>query len=224
MSRTGQLLQEMYDAMLERFGHQEWWPGETPLEVCVGAILTQNTNWRNVEKAIENLRGADMLQLRALVEIPPERLAELIKPAGYFRRKAGRLQNFCRAVWDSWGEDLTGFLDRPVYDLREDLIRVRGIGAETADSIILYAAKKPTFVVDTYTARILGRHELIYPEDGYMEIKEVFEGNLPEDIDLYNDYHAQLVMVGKTYCRPGNPKCQQCPLNRFPHDTEIGMR
>jgi endonuclease-3 related protein len=212
---------DMYQACLARFGHQGWWPGQTPLEVCVGAILTQNTNWTNVEKALANLRAASCLSIGQLAQMPVASLAELIKPAGYFNVKAKRLKNFVSHVHDRFGEDLAAFLARPISVLREDLLSVSGIGRETADSIILYAARLPTFVVDAYTYRIMLRHGLISREDDYEAIKEFFESNLPADAALFNDFHAQLVAVGKTYCRPV-ARCESCPLEPFPHDPSAG--
>jgi len=209
---------EMYEAMRERFGHRGWWPGEAKLEICVGAILTQNTNWRNVEKAIKNLIDAGWMSVAALQSAPQAALAELIRPAGYYNVKAKRLKNFIAAVHRDWGEDIEAFLDRPVAALREELLSVRGIGRETADSIILYAAGKLSFVVDAYTYRILLRHRLIAPDDDYEAIKELFETSLPQDVNLWNDYHAQLVEVGKTYCRP-KARCAGCPLEGFDHDS-----
>ena len=220
MTRTSDTLTAMYDAMVQRFGRQDWWPGDGPLEVCVGAILTQNTNWTNVQKAIANLKAAGVMGVAAMDGLDVASLAELIRPAGYYNRKAGRLKNFLRAVAAEWGGDLAAFLDRPVPALREDLLAINGIGRETADSIILYAAGKPTFVVDAYTARIGVRHRLFDAESDYDAIKEVFESALPDRAELFNDYHAQLVTVGKTFCRPRNPKCDACPLNAFPHDVE----
>ncbi len=213
---------EIYHAARERFGHQGWWPGETPLEICVGAILTQNTNWTNVEKAIANLKAADRMSVARLHELPHEALAELIRPAGYFNVKARRLMNFIDRVWAGFGDDLDAFLDRSVGTLREDLLAIKGVGRETADSMILYAAGKLTFVVDTYTYRILFRHGLIDAEADYEAIKELMEHYLADDLDLYNDFHAQLVAVGKHYCKP-RPKCAGCPLEPLPHDAEAGM-
>lgn len=212
---------EMYRAMRERFGHQQWWPGQTPLEVCVGAILTQNTNWTNVEKAIANLQAAGRMTIPALAEIGRAELAGLIRPAGYFNVKAKRLKNFIAHVHADWGDDLAGFLDRPVSDLRAELLTINGIGRETADSIILYAAGKCTFVVDAYTCRILLRHHLIDVESDYEMVKELLEESLPDDPDLFNDFHAQFVAVGKNYCRP-KARCQGCPLEPFPHDPMAG--
>ncbi len=213
---------EMYEAMRGHFGHLNWWPGQTALEVCVGAVLTQNTNWANVEKALANLKAANAMSVKALYEMPLPRLAELIKPAGYYNIKAKRLRNFIAAVYKGFGDDLAAFLDRSVSTLREALLAVNGIGRETADSMILYAAHKPTFVVDAYTYRILLRHFLIAREDDYEAIKSLMESSLPAEVELYNDYHAQLVMVGKTYCRPV-ARCTGCPLERFPHDANAGM-
>lgn len=221
MSRTSQLLMEMYEAMVARFGHLDWWPGKSPLEIAVGAILTQNTNWRNVEMAIANLYDADCMSITALHELPQEQLAELIRPAGYYNVKAKRLKNFIAAVHDGFGDDFDGFLDRSVSSLREDLLAVNGIGRETADSMILYAAKKTTFVVDTYTFRVLFRHLIIGPEDDYESVKDLMESSLPADADLFNNYHAQLVTIGKEYCKK-TVRCTGCPLENFEHDPLAG--
>jgi endonuclease-3 related protein len=228
MSRASESLMELYEAMRARWGHRAWWPSragaDTPegkLEIAVGAVLTQNTNWRNVEKAVENLRGSGALSIAALHAMPHKRLAELIRPAGYFNVKAKRLKNFAAAVHEAFGDNFSGFLDRSAATLREDLLSVNGIGRETADSIVLYAAGKLSFVVDAYTYRILLRHRLIAPEDDYEAIQELFEGSLPDDVALWNDYHAQLVETGKVHCRP-RARCEGCPLERFPHDPDAG--
>jgi endonuclease-3 related protein len=221
MSRTSQTLTEMYEAMRARFGHQGWWPGDGALEICVGAILTQNTNWRNVERAIANLKADGLMSVSALQAVDAERLAERIRPAGYFRVKARRLKNFVTHVYEGFGDDVEAFLDRSVATLREELLSVRGIGPETADSMILYAAGKPTFVVDTYTCRVLVRHGLVAPEDGYEQVKDVLESSLPQDAELWNDFHAQFVAVGKQYCKP-RARCLGCPLEPFEHDPEAG--
>lgn len=218
MSSTGQKLMDLYRAMHLHFGHQAWWPGDTPLEICIGAILTQNTNWTNVEKALANLARVDCLSVSALHAIDREQLAQMIRPAGYYNIKARRLMNFIAHVHDHSGDDIQAFLDRPVDVLREDLLSINGVGRETADSMILYAARKPTFVIDAYTFRIMCRHHLLGPEDDYESAKYLFESNLPEDVELWNDYHAQLVAVGKNFCRP-KCKCDQCPLRDFEHET-----
>lgn len=208
-------LMEIYETLVGHFGHQRWWPGDTKLEICVGAILTQNTNWSNVEKAIKNLKDANVLDVDSLVSISPDNLAQLIKPAGYFNIKAGRLKNFITTVAE-FGE-LEDFLGRDVDSLREDLLGIKGVGRETADSIMLYAAAKPSFVVDTYTVRVFARHGLIDECDcDYETVREFCQYSLPEDVGLYNDFHAQLVAVGKKFCRKSKPLCSQCPLNKFP--------
>jgi endonuclease-3 related protein len=217
---TQETLMDMYQALRAHFGHQNWWPGETPLEIALGAILTQNTNWRNVERAIDHLKAAGCLDVGRLAEMHHAPLAELIRPAGYYNVKARRLKNFIDRVRHECADDVAGFLDRPVPELRQDLLTVNGIGRETADSMILYAAGKPSFVVDAYTRRIALRHLLIAEQDDYEAIKELFETALPEDVRLWNDYHAQLVAVGKDFCRPKTPRCASCPLNPFPHETE----
>ena len=212
---------EMYEAMRSRFGHQGWWPGNGPLEICVGAILTQNTNWRNVTRAIENLRAAGCLSVTKLNDMETDELAELIRPAGYFNVKAKRLKNFIAAVAEGFADDIEGFLDRPASALREELLAVNGIGRETADSMVLYAAGKLSFVVDAYTYRVLLRHRLIAPEDDYDRVKELMESSLPDEAELWNDYHAQLVAVGKQFCRP-RAKCEGCPLEQFANDELAG--
>ncbi len=221
MPSTSDRLMDLYRAMHARFGHRGWWPGESPLEVCVGAILTQNTNWGNVEKAIANLNAQGCMSVAALHAISQADLAELIRPAGYYNVKAKRLKNFIAVVHEGWGDDVEAFLDRDVHALREELLAINGVGRETADSIILYAAHKPSFVVDAYTYRIMVRHHLIDPEDDYEAIKELFETYLPEDVELWNDYHAQLVAVGKNFCKP-RARCEGCPLEPFPHDPLAG--
>lgn len=225
---TGQKLMAMYEAMRARFGPQNWWPAsaqlpadQRKLEICVGAILTQNTNWLNVEKALANLMAAGCMSVQALHELALAELAGLIRPAGYYNIKARRLKNLIAHVREQFGGDMEAFLDRSAAALREDLLGISGIGRETADSIILYAAGRPTFVVDAYTARILRRHGLIGEDDDYESIKDLFESHVPERLELYNDYHAQLVAVGKAYCRP-QARCGGCPLEGFPHEATIG--
>lgn len=204
-------LHEVYERLVDAYGPQHWWPGESALEVMVGAVLTQNTSWRNVERAIENLREADVLSPAALHDVPREELAELIRPAGYFRLKAGRLKNLIDFVVDEFGGSLDDMFAVDVHTLRGQLLSVNGIGPETADSILLYAGQLPTFVVDTYTARVLKRHGWIEPEADYHAIKDHFEGNLEADVALFNEYHALLVRVGKHHCSR-TPKCDGCPL------------
>jgi len=218
-SRTSQALRAFYDAMHEALGPQHWWPAETPTEVVIGAILTQNTAWRNVERAIENLKRANALDWKRLHKLPFEELAELIRPAGTFNVKARRLKSFIQWFHDRFDLDLDRMFEMSVSSLREELLEVSGIGRETADAILLYAGQMPSFVVDAYTSRILYRHNLIDRSADYDEIKELFESNLPDDVPLFNEYHALLVDVGKKHCRP-KARCEGCPLERFEHDAE----
>jgi endonuclease-3 related protein len=211
---TSDNLSELYNVLLSAYGHRAWWPGETPFEVMVGAILTQRTNWRNVEKAILNLKEADVLSPQALAESDLVRLQGLIRSAGYYRQKAARVRRLAEWVMERCGGDLEGLGDIATEDLRADLLSVRGIGPETADSIMLYALERPVFVVDAYTKRIVVRHGLLDPECGYYELKDLFEFALPADVDLFKDYHAHLVEVGKRHCRP-RPTCRGCPVRRL---------
>lgn len=212
MSKSS-LLMEVYRLMHAHFGHRRWWPGDTPFEIIVGAILTQNTNWQNVEKAIANLKRDGLLTARKLYELHPMRLAQLIRPAGYFRVKTKRLRSFLKFFIEKYGGSTKRMMKGEKDDLRDELLSVNGIGHETADSILLYALKKPVFVIDAYTKRILNRHYLCGEDATYDELQEIFMDHLPHRVTLFNDYHAQLVAVGKTYCRPQSPRCSDCPLN-----------
>ncbi len=210
---TRYLLQSMYDRLSAFFGPCNWWPGETPFEVMVGAILTQNTNWKNVERAIANLKKDGLLTLAAMSALSREQLAEYIRPAGYYNIKAERLRNFFALINEKWDGDLDRFLCQPATLLREELLSVKGIGPETADSMILYAAGKPVFVVDAYTHRILSRHEIIDESYDYHMIQELFTDNLEEDSALFNEYHALIVQAGKEFCKKTRPVCAGCPLS-----------
>jgi endonuclease III related protein len=213
MTRKSDLLMEGYRRMHAHFGHRRWWPGETPFEVMVGAILTQNTNWTNVEKAIVNLKRDGLLSVRAMYALPPAELAALIRPAGFFRLKTGRLRAFLKFFIDDYAGDAARMADVATEALREKLLHVKGIGPETADSILLYALGKPIFVIDAYTKRILNRHRLCIEDATYEELQELFMDSLPREAALFNDYHAQLVEVGKRFCKRAAPKCEGCPLN-----------
>jgi len=219
---TADVLRQFYDALYERYGAQQWWPADTPLEVMVGAVLTQNTNWKNVERAIARLRAEDLLDLAALHAVPTDRLAELIRPAGYFNVKSRRLKSLIDMVWRDYDGDLTGMFAQPMAELREVLLSVRGVGPETADSILLYAGGCPTFVVDAYTYRVVVRHGLLDAQAGYDDLKQLFEDALEPDADLYNEYHALLVRVGKEHCRR-RARCDGCPLDRFEHDPQTSI-
>lgn len=210
-------LRQAYWLMRRRFGHQHWWPGETPFEVCVGAILTQNTSWTNVERAIANLKAAGVLEPHRLFAQPVARLVELIRPAGYFNVKARRLRAFLAVLVADFGGDLGRLLGGPLLTARQRLLAIHGIGPETADSMLLYAGGQLTFVVDAYTRRIFARHGWCRAGADYAEVQRLCEGalnHLPADrrLDHWQDYHAQLVAVGKDFCRPRQPRCEACPL------------
>jgi endonuclease III related protein len=216
-------LQHSYDHLLAAFGPQQWWPGGSPFEIMVGAVLVQNTAWRNVERAIANLRDADVMELHALYALPPAELAELIRPAGYYQVKARRLRNLLQFIIERFDGSLDTMFSTSLATLREELLSINGIGPETADAILLYAGGLPTFVVDTYTHRVLARHGWIGYDAGYDEIKDLFESTLPAEVPLYNEYHALLVRVGKDYCRRSAPRCEECPLVDLlpPHGPEM---
>lgn len=204
-------LVEVYERLHARYGPQAWWPGQTPFEVMVGAVLVQNTNWRNVERAIENLREEGLLTPTALFNVPTAELEELIRPAGYFRVKAKRLRNLLAWLHERYDGSLERMFQSGLDTLREELLAVSGIGPETADSILLYAGGLPTFVVDAYAHRVLARHGWIDGEADYYRIQELFFESLPTDAVMFNEYHALLVRVGKEHCRP-TPVCEGCPL------------
>jgi len=206
------ILSEVYRQLLDAFGPQHWWPGETPFEVMVGAVLTQNTSWRNVERAIRNLREADLLEPQPLYDVPVEELEELIRPAGYFRVKARRLHSVVAFVMERFGGSLDAMFQTNLTELREQLLAVHGVGPETADSILLYAGNLPSFVVDAYTHRVFSRHGWIDFEADYHQIQDDVQGSLPLDVPLYNEFHALLVHLGKDFCRKTKPKCNECPL------------
>ncbi|MHC4183595.1 MAG: endonuclease III domain-containing protein [Planctomycetota bacterium] len=208
------ILLDIYGRLFKSFGKQHWWPGDTDFEIVVGAILTQNTNWGNVEKAIKNLKKAKVFTPRKLYEIDIKKLAELVRPSGYFNVKAKRLKHFIEWLFLEYNGSLPKMFKQDYVKLREELLSINGIGKETADSILLYAAQKPTFVIDAYTKRVLVRHELIPEDYEYEEMKAFFEENLPEDVSLYNEYHALLVRVGKYYCKP-KEQCEECPLREL---------
>jgi endonuclease-3 related protein len=180
----------------------------------VGAVLTQNTSWKNVAKAIFNLKAAEALDPAKIYNTSHEELAQLIKPAGYFNVKATRLRNFVNHLVENHRGDLDSLFSAPLAYLREELLSINGIGKETADSMILYGANKPIFVVDAYTKRVLCPHGLVNEDADYDSIQRLFQANLPSDVALYNDFHAQLVAVGHHFCKR-IPLCEQCPLHPF---------
>lgn len=204
----------IYRGLYKKFGPQDWWPGESRFEVIVGAILTQNTAWSNVEKALKNLKRKRILSPKALSGTKVSKIAELIRPSGYYNIKARRLRNFLDFLNTGFKGDLNRLLRTETQTLRNALLSVKGIGPETADSILLYAANKPVFVVDAYTKRIFSRHKLISNNATYEELQRFFMSNLPKDAQVYNEYHALIVKVGKELCRKG-PKCSLCPLKNI---------
>lgn len=205
---------EVYERLFERWGAQHWWPGRTKMEIVVGAILTQNTNWSNVERAIVQLRQARCLNFKALEAVPESELAQMIRPAGYFNVKARRLKSFVIALGKDYGGSLRRLFSLPLAELREWLLAVNGIGPETADSIMLYAAGKPVFVIDAYTRRFMSRHGWCPADIGYEELARCFAEQLPEDAGLFNEFHALIVRLGKEHCRT-KARCEGCPLAEF---------
>ncbi|MCF7973695.1 MAG: endonuclease III domain-containing protein [Phycisphaerae bacterium] len=216
---TQEQLKTLYETLFETYGPQHWWPGDTPFEIAVGAILTQNTNWTNVEKAINNIKHDAALESHILHSMAPEKLEALIRPAGYYRLKAKRLMNFLTWLIANGDGHLENLAQRNTHDLREELLAISGIGPETADSILLYALNRPVFVVDTYTARMATRHGLIEPPFDYHELQDLFQSNLPQDIQLFKEFHALIVQIGKNFCKP-KPKCDACPLNGHAHEID----
>ncbi len=217
ISRDVFKLRRAYELMRARAGHQHWWPGETPFEICVGAILTQNTAWSNVERAIANLKEARVLEPKKLLALPESRLAEMIRPAGYFNVKARRLRSFLRVLVGEFGGDLKKLFAGEISVVRERLLAVNGIGPETADSMLLYAGGHRSFVIDAYTKRIFLRHGWCLQDADYDDLKQLCELSLNQRagaarLDYWQDYHAQLVMVGKHFCRTRAPRCNECPL------------
>jgi endonuclease-3 related protein len=217
---TSETLTEIYELLFDTFGPQHWWPGETPFEIVIGAILTQNTSWANVEKAIANLKSVSYLSPEGFYRVGLPELAELIRPAGYYNLKAKRLKSFVDWLFDNYGGQLANLESVATDRLRSELLTITGIGRETADSILLYALGRPIFVVDTYTARIMSRHGLIEPNADYEQLRDLFESNLPEDPQLFNEYHALLVRTGKDFCKP-KAKCPGCPLEKLHHTLDV---
>lgn len=205
------LLLAIYHRLFNKFGPQYWWPGDSPFEIMVGAILTQNTNWQNVEKAINNIKREKLLNPEKLLK-NMDRIPDLIKPSGFYRLKSKRLIAFLKCFVDNYDGDIANLKDRDTEFIRKELLSIPGIGYETADSILLYALKRPVFVVDAYTRRMLSRHKLINQDAHYDEVKKLFEDNLFKDTQLYNEYHALIVKLGKEFCKKNEPLCNICPL------------
>lgn len=213
-------LPRFYETLFKHWGTQHWWPGESPFEVMVGAILTQNTAWKNVEKAIANLKAANALNPQALHYAPIEQLAEWLRPSGYFNVKARRLKNFLDFYFCEAGGSEARLRAIGTADLREKLLAVNGLGPETVDSILLYALDRPVFVIDAYTRRVLRRHRLIKGDEDYEVIRALFEAHLPKQRKLYNEYHALIVRAGHHHCKP-TAQCAGCPLEGFPKNERL---
>lgn len=224
-------LRRLYARLQRSLGPQHWWPAQTPFEVMVGAILTQATNWRNVERAVARLKAARVLSAKALATMRVATLQRLIRSAGYFKQKATRLRVFSRWYLISYGANVTRMFRTDPWTLRRQLLEIPGIGPETADSILLYAGNRPVFVVDGYTRRIFRRHQLIARDASYDAIQHlvmdrlprsnVLVRGLPEDPQLFNEFHALLVEVGKRYCHRRDPDCPRCPLGDWPRQLEV---
>jgi endonuclease-3 related protein len=209
-----ELLHEVYDRLFAFFGPLRWWPAETPFEVILGAILTQNTAWKNVATAIGNLRRHDLLSFERLCGLSAQEIAPFIRSSGYYNEKAKKIKIFCTHILTKWDGGLGEFLAQDIESLRTDLLAIRGIGPETADSIVLYAAFKPSFVVDKYTYRIFSRHGWVGESISYEELREYFMGAMDSDVPRFQEFHALLVRTGHLYCRK-TAVCQSCPLNVF---------
>ncbi len=205
------ILRAIYDCLAAHYGPTNWWPGDTPFEIAVGAVLTQNTAWGNVEKAIANLKKENLLKPEKILECSDPALEKALRPSGYFRVKAKRLRSFCRYLTDRYKGDMSRMKRRHLESLRPELLQVNGIGPETCDDILLYACEKPVFVIDAYTRRILGRHGLIDSNITYEALRELFERKLGPDVALFKEYHGLLVYAGKDFCRR-SPACSMCPL------------
>lgn len=210
-------IRRFYKELYKCYGTQGWWPGDSPLECAVGAILTQSTSWSNAAKALNNLKKNRLLSLEKLNLLTIDELASLIHSSGYYNQKAKKLKNFVRFVTQNYGGELERMFETNLAQLRNELLGVSGIGPETADSILLYAGNKPIFVIDSYTYRILSRHGLVPESASYGEMQELFMDSLAKDVQTYNEYHALLVRVAKEKCKKSSPDCEECPLRYDPH-------
>lgn len=204
-------LNQIYKILFNYYGNQKWWPGDTTLEIIIGAILAQNTNWKNVEKAISNLKKNNILTVDGISNLSKDNLAELIRPAGFFNLKAKRLKNFLEFLLTDYHGNLNKMAREPVYRLREKLLNINGIGPETADSILLYAFNKEIFVIDAYTKRVFLRHHLIDETFDYQKTQQFVMKNIISNSVVFNEYHALIVRLAKDFCRV-KPKCESCPL------------
>ena len=214
---------KIYERLYAAFGPRRWWPADTPFEVMVGAVLTQNTSWTNVEKAIFNLKEQRSLDLESLNRIPHRKLADLIRPSGYYNIKAKRLKSLVSFLMHNFKGDIALMRRQDRKALRKKLLLVHGIGPETCDSIMLYALNKPVFVIDAYTKRIFSRCGMVKENVTYDELQRLFMESLPRNVRLYNEYHALIVQLGKEVCRK-IPKCNLCPINKLCYNTKMEER
>jgi endonuclease III related protein len=208
-------LNEYFNSLFTALGPQHWWPGDTPFEVIVGTILTQNTSWKNVETALANLRSEELLTVAGIERVNQLHLVKLLRPAGYFRQKSRKLKAFVKFLRSEYAGSLGRMFATPALALREKLLGVWGIGPETADSILLYAGEQPVFVVDTYAKRIFAQHGWIGEKAKYEDVRWMVERQFPGDVRRFNELHALIVHAGKTWCRPKEPRCGECPLGRY---------
>lgn len=217
-------LMNIYDDLLQQIGPRNWWPADSPFEVIIGAILTQNTAWKNVKKAITNLKSCDLLSPTALSNVSVEYLAELIRPSGYYNQKAKKIKNFLNYFINAYSGSIELMAKQEAHKLREELLSVNGIGPETADSILLYALQKPIFVVDAYTLRIFSRHGWFHEDISYQDMQDFFMNRLKKNVALFNEFHALIDYVGHFYCKK-NPSCSLCPLvERLPENSEMPVK
>jgi endonuclease-3 related protein len=206
-------LLKIFDMLLKSFGKRNWWPGETELEIIIGAVLTQNTSWKNVEKAIDNLKYYNALDLQTLFKMDREMLALIIKPSGFYNIKSSRLKNIINVIYNDYSSNILNLKELDMFNARKRLLKINGIGKETADSIILYALNKPIFVIDVYTKRFLKNHRLYKEEGDYDTIQRFFMKNLPNDTYLFNEFHALIVYLCQNFCKKV-PLCSKCPLKQ----------
>ncbi len=211
--RVRNQLMSIFESLLSHFGPRHWWPAESPLEVIFGCILTQNVAWKNVEQAISNLKARNLIDIKSMLAVDNDELAELIRPARYYNQKAAALKNICCFILENYDGSLSELFKLEIAELRKQLLKLKGVGKETADSIILYAAEKPIFVVDTYTKRIFSRLGFLPHDIDYDEVQNFFTCSLPAEPYLYNEYHALIDALGHNICKSRNPYCSKCPLS-----------
>ncbi|NLN91928.1 MAG: endonuclease III domain-containing protein [Candidatus Hydrogenedens sp.] len=211
MKERSAILREIFDSMQKHFGLTHWWPGDSPFEIALGAILTQNTAWTNVEKALNNVKTKDWLNPRALTEAPQEEVEQVLRPSGYFRQKTERVRLFCNHLLEHYDGSMEKMAQRPFPKLREELLFLKGIGPETADDILLYACDKEVFVIDAYTRRIFSRCGLVSEKIAYHPLQTLIEDNFKKDLKDYQEFHGLIVWTAKDFCKK-NPACEGCPL------------